>query len=55
MVAYHCQSKKKKLIIIWKITKTEKNEIKNENKKIEKMKKIKKTHKIIMARECQIW
>ena len=41
-----------------KITKTKKSKIKNENKKIEKMKKVlfkkKQTHKIIMAYKCQI-
>ena len=38
------------------IKKNKINKIKNQNKKIEKMKKIfrKKSHKIIMAHECQI-
>ena len=52
MVAHRCQSKKIKI----KIKKNKINKIKNKNKKIEKMKKIftKKSHKIIMAHECQI-
>ena len=44
MVAYRCQPKKIK--------------IKNENKKIEKMKTMlfrKNPHETIMAYECQIW
>ena len=52
MVANHCQSKK------IKISKIKKHEIKNENKKIEKIKKIlfrKKPHQMIMTYECQIW
>ena len=42
----------KKIII--KIIKIEKNEIKNEIKKLKKRKKLKKPHKITMAHECQI-
>ena len=46
------KKKKKKMKI-----KIKNNKIKNENKKIETMKKLllrKKPHKIIMAHECQI-
>ena len=52
MAAHRCQSKK------IKITKIKKIKQKNENKIIEKMKKIlfrKKSYKITTAHECQIW
>ena len=55
MVAHRWQSKNIKITII--IIIIIKNETKNENKNIEKIKKQsldKKTHKIIMAHECQI-